>query len=301
MERLTSDKPLRGLLVCLTLAAGLWAGSSQANDDLPASDCPRLDDVVAGLGQVLTAKLGDASAAGIEIRDHGTTWDIQVRGRVATYSDAARDCGERERVATVFAALVLEPLDADQAGGIDQGVARPAASPHRARPFSLEIAPLFAWATGAQGGNTPLGLGGQARASLSGERLGLSLGAEIVSFFGFDVGRYGASIIRAAFDLSARVRGRSGRFRLAAELGPHLAVLRVRGTGLYENRTSTHDDAGVRAALLARLHSFRLAPYLALQAALGFRRIDLTVDPSGSIGQLPRLWLGLVLGGALDL
>jgi len=301
MARLSFDNLLRGLLACLTLATGLWARTSQANDDLPASDCPRLDDVAAGLGQVLTTKLGDTPGAGIELRDHGTTWDIEVRGRAATYSDPARDCQERARVAIVFAALVLEPLDADRVGINAQPTARQTASPHGARCFSLEIAPLFALATGTTSGNTPLGLGGQARASLSGERLGLALGAETVSFFRLDVGKYGASIVRAAFDVSARMGWQLERLALAAEIGPYLALLRVRGTGLYENSTSTHVDAGARAALLARLRGPRVAPYFGLQAELGARRIDLTVDPSGSIGQMPRLWLGLVLGGAFDL
>jgi hypothetical protein len=49
------------------------------------------------------------------IRDYGETWAIEVRGRTSTYSDAPRNCVERARVATVFAALVIEPVDADQA------------------------------------------------------------------------------------------------------------------------------------------------------------------------------------------
>jgi hypothetical protein len=289
------------VLALLVLAAGLRARGSRADDGARASDCPSAADVMAGLGEVLSARGGDAATAGLVIRDYGTTWDIAVRGRVSSYSDPARDCKERARVATVFAALVLEPFDFDHARGNAPEVAREAASPQPTRPFTVELAPLFALAARAEGGNTPMGLGGQARAMLSGEHLGLSLGAEVAAFSKLALGPYGASIIRTALDLSARWSWRMARLGLATELGPYLGLLRVRGTGLLDNRSSTHVEAGARAALLARLGSSRVGPFLALQADLGGRRIDLTVDPGGAIGQAPRLWLGLVLGAALDL
>jgi hypothetical protein len=301
MGRLSVNRLHRGLLACVTLASSLCARSSPAGDNVAASTCPRLAEVVAGLGQVLTGKPGEISPAEIQIHDYGTTWDIEVRGRVSAYSDPARDCAERARVATVFAALIVEPFDADRGAAHAPAPPIAAGSPHAARSYAVEIAPLLAFAAGAQSRNTPVGLGGQVRASLSGEHLGLSFGAEMAVFSKLDLGVYGASITRAAFDLSPRLSWGNGRLGWAAEVGPTLALLRARGAGLGENSSSIHVDAGARGALLARLRGARLAPLLALQAELGARRFDLTVEPSGSIGSAPRLWLGLLLGCVLDL
>jgi hypothetical protein len=114
MGRLAVNPVLTRLLACQALAVSLFARSSFAEDDGPAGECPRPPDVLAGLAQVVTSRLATLSAGDIVIHDYGEAWTIEVRGRTSTYSDAARDCVERARVATVFAALVLEPVDADQ-------------------------------------------------------------------------------------------------------------------------------------------------------------------------------------------
>ena len=115
MGRLAVNRVLTRLLACQALAVGLFARSSFAEDDGPASECPRPADVLAGLAQVVTSRFAILSAGDMVIHDYGETWAIEVRGRTSTYSDAPRDCVERARVATVFAALVIEPVDADQA------------------------------------------------------------------------------------------------------------------------------------------------------------------------------------------
>jgi hypothetical protein len=301
MGRLSLHPSVRGLLASLTLAAGMYARTSHAEGGDPASECPRPADVVSGLGQILSAKPGDAWATEIVIRDQGATWEIEVRGHRSAYTDPARDCPERTRVATVFAALALEPLDTDQAGSrVPARPSRTPSSPPRAR-WAVELAPLFAFAPGTSGRTSAVGWGGQGRGSVSGEYLGLSVGAETTLFNELSVGRYGAGITRAAADLSARLSWRPGGLGLAAELGPYFALLRVRGTGLFENTTSTRMDTGARGALLARLDGPRVSPWLALQAEIGASRFDLTVKPSGSVGTAPRLWLGVALGAALDL
>jgi hypothetical protein len=114
MGRVAVNRLLRRLLACQALAVALFARSSFAEDDGPASECPRPADVLSGLAQVVTSGSATLSAGDIVIHDHGETWAIEVRGRTSTYSDAFRNCVERARVATVFAALVIEPVDADQ-------------------------------------------------------------------------------------------------------------------------------------------------------------------------------------------
>jgi hypothetical protein len=284
-------RALPGLLACLCLAA---PRSVQAADN--ASDCPRQGDIVAALGQVVATDGADAAVSEIAVRDLGASWHIEVRGRASTYAEPARNCAERARVAAVFAALVLAPPDRDEdaeaATSSDQ-----AASRSYRLPLTVELAPLLAVAAGA---NVPLGGGGQLRIAHSGQHLGLAGGAEATAFSKLDAGTYGASVTRIAFDVSAREAWSSESLGFAAELGPYLALLRVRGTGLYENGTSNHVDAGGRAAFTARLRG-RLAPFMSVQAALGARRVDLVVDPGGTLGHVPRLWLGLSAGVALDL
>jgi hypothetical protein len=114
MGRLAVNRVLTRLLACQALAVGLFVRSSFAEDDGPASECPRPADVLAGLAQVVTSRSTTLSTGDLVIHDYGETWAIEVRGRSSTYSDPSRDCVERARVATVFAALVLEPVDADQ-------------------------------------------------------------------------------------------------------------------------------------------------------------------------------------------
>lgn len=278
-------------IVCLGLAS---ARPVLAADE--TSDCPRLSEVVAALGQVVTGEVAQAAASEIAIRDLGPSWQIEVRAHASSYVDPARHCAERARVAAVFAALVIEPPDRDDGPEPDPSAtgASPTASRRR---FTLQLAPLVAVAAGA---NVPWGAGGQGRFAFSAEHLGLALGAEAAAFSKLDASKYGASITRIAFDLSARTLWSPGRVGFAAELGPYFSLLRVRGTELYQSSSSNHLDAGARAAIMARLQG-RWAPFLLAEAMFSARRLDLRAEPGGTIGSVPRLWLGLSAGAALDL
>jgi hypothetical protein len=259
------------------------------------NDCPRLGEVVAGLKQVLTTEQAEDAANQIVIRDEGENWSIEVRGHTSLYWDPGRNCTERARVAAVFAALALEPVDTEEA----PPPVRVEEAPHPRR-FSLEAGPQVVLATRAQARNTPVGGGGQVRVIRSGERLGVALGVEAARFSELDLGGYGASMARAACDLSGRILLFPGGVTVAGELGPSFVLLRVRGTGLATSPSANRFDVGARAALLARLRT-RWAPFVSVQAEVGTRRFDLAVHPSGSIGLAPRLWLGLAVGGAFDL
>ncbi len=113
-RRLAVNRVLTRLLVCQALTVGLFPRGSLAEDDGPASECPSPANVMAGLAQVVTSRFATLSAEDMVIHDYGETWAIEVRGRTSTYFDASRNCVERAQVATVFAALVIEPVDADQ-------------------------------------------------------------------------------------------------------------------------------------------------------------------------------------------
>jgi hypothetical protein len=282
---------LTGVIACLSLAS---TRPTLAADEI--SDCPRLSEVVAALGQVVTADVAQAAASEIVIRDLGSSWQIEVRARASSYAEPARNCAERARVAAVFAALALDPPDRDDGPELDTSATR--ATP-TARPlsFAVQVAPLLALVAGA---NLPLGAGGQVRFTVSGEHLGFALGAEAAIFSKLDASKYGASITRSAFDLSARASWSPGRVGFAAELGPYLAHLRVRGADLYESRSSNHVDAGARAALIVGLRG-RWAPFLSAEATFSARRLDLRTEPSGTLSRVPPLWFGLSAGAALDM
>jgi hypothetical protein len=145
MGRSSLHSLLPGMLGCLTLAAGMGASGGAFAEQ---GGCPRLEDVVAGLGQVLTSGQAEDAAAEILIRDQGASWSIEVRGRSASYSDPDRHCAERARVAAVFAALALEPLETEEP------VIAPAQPPTPTQRLSLEAGPQLVLATLAQARNT---------------------------------------------------------------------------------------------------------------------------------------------------
>jgi hypothetical protein len=91
-----------------------------------------------------------------------------------------------------------------------------------------------------------------------------------------------------------------GRLELSAEAGPMLTVLLAGGQGLQTNTGATRADPGLRAAIIVRLRATaRLAPFLAVDAAVSPRSYPLVLDDGRQLGATPRLWLGASLGLAL--
>ena len=284
----------------LILAFVLYPQLGQAAAiDFPG-DCPAGADVDAALAQLLSAKSDRSSSAAVTVRDLGTTWSVRVAGRSATYSDPVRNCPERTKIAAVFAALVLEPPDmGDPAPSIREstGSTRPRLSGgHR-----LDLAPEFLVAPGAGGRSSAMAWGGSLRWLVSGERFGLTTGLEAIYPTVAKAPPYELSLGRVSLDVSASLSWRWGAAELGIEIGPYGALLLAQGRGLYPSASSTHMDAGGRLGFRVQTIGHRVSPFLALQTAISARRFDLVVDPIGTVGTAPRIWLGALAGASIRL
>jgi hypothetical protein len=264
------------------------------------ADCPRGADVDAALAQLLRKKVDPPAASTVTVRDLGANWSVEVAGRSAAYSDPARDCSERTRIAAVFAALVLEPPELDDPvpeASVDKlkAPAPPAPSIHR-----LDFAPEFLLSPAMGGRNTALSWGGSLRWLVAGVRYGMTVGLGAGYPAVVKVPGYEASLGRLSLDTSAHVRWHSDSVELGIEIGPYGGLVLARGRGLYDNATSTHMDAGGRLGIRIAAKGQRFSPFLAFKAEVSARRFSLVVDPSGDVGTAPRVWLGLLAGGAIS-
>lgn len=308
----------RSRLARLALAGALLGALGVARADDGGSDCPGLGDVVSRLAQLLGAGTVAATAAQkIVLRDHGGSWEIEAAGQRASYADPARDCGERARVATVFAALALEPpapaepaLEPAAPAEPTLEIVAPARPVDVAPPqqppsmpggslrHRLELSPELVLGLGA--GDTTTAWGGALRWHLSGARLGLTVGLHGVAPAVVRAGAYEASLARVVLDVSPRVRLSAGSASFALELGPYAGLLFAKGRDLTPGASSTNVDAGVRGAVRFEVAWWRtVSPFVAVQAELGVRRFRLLVEPSGDVGSAPRMWLALLLGAAV--
>jgi hypothetical protein len=285
----------------MVLAFALNPRSSRAASVEGSDECPKSADVDAALSQLLRAKADRPVSAEVTVRDQGASWSVQVADRSATYSDPARDCSERTRIAAVFAALALEPPELEESVP-EASVALPKPQPlSPARGLhGFDIAPEFLLAPGTGGRNTALTWGGALRWIVAGDRYGMAVGLGAGYPAVVKVPGYEASLGRVLLDTSGHVRWHSGSVEFGMEVGPYGGLVLARGRGLYADAASTHLDVGGRAGLRIAATGRRFSPFLAFQAEVSARRFSLVVDPSGNVGNAPRVWLGLMAGGAIS-
>ena len=264
-------------------------------------DCPKSADVDAALAQLLRAKADRPAAEAVTVRDLGATWSVAVAGRSATYSDPARDCSERTRIAAVFAALVLEPPELEDSAPealVDKPKARElplAPGLHR-----LDLAPEFLLSPAMDGRSTALTWGGSLRWLVARVRHGMTVGLGAGYPAVIKVPGYEASLGRVSLDTSVHVRWRSDSVEFGMEIGPYGGLLLARGRGLYANAHSTRMDAGGRLGIRMASTGRRFSPFLALQAEVSARSFSLVVDSTKDVGTAPRVWIGLMAGGAIS-
>jgi hypothetical protein len=89
-----------------------------------------------------------------------------------------------------------------------------------------------------------------------------------------------------------------GGWRIGADLGAALALLRMRGEGIDAVGPALRFDAGARLGLALQLPALwrGWAPAIALHAEYFPRAYQLDVDPLGTIGSLGRLSVGASAG-----
>jgi hypothetical protein len=156
----------------------------------------------------------------------------------------------------------------------------------------------------AASGSAPVAGGGEARLSFGKGRWGGVVTAGVLTpssarFLSIDV-REQRFPLSAAASAAAMV---SQHVELSADLGLAAAAVSVRGANLTPSDGSTHLAVGGRAAVALRfpLGRGRVSGLLGAHAEYFPRRYLLDVAPIGSIGSLPRFWLGASAGLLFDL
>jgi hypothetical protein len=242
------------------------------------------------------------------VQDLGDSYVVGIGDRVKTYSDTARDCAERARVAAAFLSLALVPnppppppnatSPPKSEGPKPPALAAPTAPTPRwgridARGTLLDapsgglIAPGFV--LGVAGGlgrvGAEAGCGWNAGTSLrvSGEK-----GSIVIERFPCNLGAL------------VRISPSTAPFEINASVGALIGALRATGTGFASTYDSLRLEAGARVAVDATLHLARrpgdLAPVLGLEAAYDPVAYDLVVLPHGIVGQTPSFWAGVSAG-----
>jgi hypothetical protein len=279
-----------------------------------AGTCPTSQAVSAALTPVMLPGSGAGGATPtVRVRDLGDRFEVAAAGQTGSFADAARDCGERARVAAVFIGLALNPpplrdrppVPDATPGGAPAAVTIPARVP----PPHLRWMELGAGlrVDGGSGGDASSGAafvwGGEARVAAGRGAFGAAAAA---------------GVLAPAVDTFSSVRVRQQRFPFSlaltarrvlpadllvdGDLGVALALFTAHAEGLAAPQPATRLDVGARAALGLRLPRVwnRLAPVVGLHAEYFPRPYQLEVDPIGHIGSSSRWWLGGAVGAAFD-
>lgn len=328
------------LLSSSTWVAWLWvisvslaafnAPAAPADAELVVSgsgECPAPAQVVSTIAELVPQeRQGALRGVEIRVRDEGETYAVELTtadGQFEKiYEDAARQCEQRARFAAVFAVLTLLPpeLWSDlMAEALPQAPPPPPPQPPPPRPAPRAIrtrreppAPLPASLRFEAGGFLLLAPENASHdgVAVAGPELraawGQSLVAAVVSA-GFSTrGHLRLDELEAELGqlpLSAGVRLRApGPIEAALQLGVAGTWYRARGTSPLHPRAASGFAWGARVGgLVAWSLSDQLRPYLELSGTYLPDTPELMLEPRGSVGRLPTIWLGVHAGLGLEL
>src|SRR5260370_32589999 len=132
-------------MFALVAEASASAAAAERTGD---ARCPSRDAIAFAVGVLLDRSRApvnaDTVAREIEVHDLGDRYVVQIRGRRREFTDDARDCSKRVRVAAVFVALTVAPPD------IGLPDLSPEPSPEPPRPPPPQLPPPGPPATPAQ-------------------------------------------------------------------------------------------------------------------------------------------------------
>ena len=274
-----------------------------------AGSCPSADDVARELRPLLphTHIVIEGGAGGSDsratIRDEGDTLRVEVGAERRVFRDPDRACSERARSSAVFIGLILDPPllpEAEPAASPPRDVAPAAAPPPATGPhLAVELGPLIEAAPISDAAALPLAGGFGGRLAW-GRTFALSLGAAFLLPTRLELPQADARLVWLPFDVSLRASREAGPVRLAAELGPELALLFASGDRVENPRTSTRLEVGGRGAgSLTWGMSPHLGAFVTLFAVWRPKPYEFRVNPDLASGTTPPLWIGTSLGLAL--
>jgi len=234
----------------------------------------------------------------IEVVDLGPSFRVLAAGRTRDYSDEARDCANRARLASLFVALAVdssgEPAPAAPPAAVVSAAPAPPPEPIPSRLGRLELGATFEAGTPA----IWLAPGAALRLVVGRGALGIVVGAR--GTWPTDAALDGVRVRawRVAADLMLRATfGRDRRLQPFVELGAAATFLSARAPDLAAPRDEGGFEAGLAAA--AGFHLARHAslwPFVAARAELIPRPVSVFARPAGLVGDTPQFWAGASAG-----
>jgi hypothetical protein len=313
-------------LGCVLSAAGV--ASTRAADASPdegtptmtvAGACPSQAAIWADIRAIVPASdVGKVTAAKIDVSDAGTTYHVRIVGdageRQRTFRDVERDCDHRARFAAVFIVVTLLPPDvllesppeppaappvlAVPAQPVAVVPAAPLPGVPRRRPFRIELSGLVDAAPPVAGAGRSTTAGGEVRGFWGANRFAAAVGVGFEPRASFDFGAVGVDELRVPFDVGVALVGARARLAFVGQIGLAGALVRISGTDTANPQTGTRLDLGGRLAFALRFGapSAAVNPVVGIHALLFPKPYEATTTPTGDIGKLPALWLGLTAG-----
>ena len=283
--------------IALLLQVILWAATGS---ERPA--CPTRDAVAQALSPALGKTTSGTLPADVQITDAGDAFEVAVRGQVQRYSDPARDCVERARIAAVFVALVLSPpatppLPAPPPAPIVLPPPPPA-PPVTTTTIQTAIAGRSDTAVaGGRTATTGTAIGAEARLSVGRRALAVEAAAGALSSTTSTLGQVRVREQRFPCSVAATFRRHAGaHVELAGALGVSLTPFTLKGQGLMSPSPATRLDVGGRAEVAARWTGHAVAPFAGVHVEYFPHTYDIAVMPAGAIGRTAPLQVGISAG-----
>jgi hypothetical protein len=300
-----------GALVAVVpaLAAGPGVAGTAPVIDVSGS-CPESAAVMGVLAQLLPTSPPAGSNATATVSDRGDSYVVTVGGRIKTYSDAARNCAERARVAAAFISLALVPDALPEASTPPADAAAPPRPPATHPPEPPP--PESGWVrvdlrgTGESAPESGLLTAGIALGAAAGKgRLGAQLvcgwsaGASM-SARGTATGGIVIERFPCALGPLVQLTPIASPLELSASAGLVLGALRARGTGFVSDYDAVRLEVGTQVSVDAILHVAprpgSVAPVLGVQVVYDPMTYDLDTLPRGVVAHTPSVWAGASAG-----
>lgn len=286
------------------------------------SDCPSPLSVDQEVRDLTTPaqRAGSPRDALVVISDQGERITVALtrdgKTTIRVYEDAARDCARRAHFVSVLAVIALMPPEVETEAEPEpeprparkvepEQPAPPAASPPVVRRVRLELGGVMSF-------STPIS--DTVRAISPGAILGVALGAgalrvtllteyapsKAVDYTGASPGR--AELERLDMGVGARLSLSHGSVASSIELSALASRAEVVGLTPSRPRQDTAFSLGGRAGFHVGFGDQRLlSPFLGVHGKLFPFAPAVAELPSGTVGHLPYVWLGLSAGLALAL
>jgi hypothetical protein len=299
-----------------------------AADTTSADSCPTREATLAAVDALLGhSAIRSEDLEQVTVTDSGTSFSITVKGRVREYTDNARDCGQRARIAAVFVALTLAPPDI--AGlGEDSTTTKPETSSNESSAAPAQTTPPPTQARSQRPASTPVlapitehsyaqvelgakialspiddpvrtSWGAQSRFILSGPRWGISLGLDVPARSTFDLGTLRVQQSRYSADVTLRYHWDVAHVRTALDVGPLLSLLQLKLADVPSANRVSRWLPGLRVGAAVTWFGYFIAPFVGADVHFLPVRIPIAVEPEGVVGYSSAIWLGVTLGVAI--